>query len=108
MAELFGSADLIRRLSTMVGERESKAEQAESRAEQAESRADVAESKASLAIVGLRTGILTALDSRSLAIEEEQRARVLACEDPVLLQRWLLRALSAGSAVQVFAAEDAT
>ena len=114
MAELFGSADLIRRLSTMVGERESKAEQAESKAEQAESRADLAETradmaetKASLAIVGLRTGILTALDARGIAVEERSRAQVLSCDDPMLLQRWLLRALSVASAEEVFSAEGA-
>ncbi len=97
MAELFGSADLIRRLSGMVREREGKAEQAEMKAE-------LAETKAELAIVGLRTGILAALEMRGVVVEEGVRARVLGCDEPVMLQRWLLRALSAG---EVFAGEDA-
>ncbi|MEP7122128.1 MAG: Uma2 family endonuclease [Byssovorax sp.] len=105
MAELFGSADLIRRLSRMVGERESKAEQAESRADLAETKAEQAQTRASLAIVGLRTGVLAALDARGLVVEEGLRARVLSCDDPTLLQRWLLRALSAASAAEVFSDE---
>lgn len=94
MAELFGSADLIRRLSGMVREREEKAEQAETRAEQA--------------IVGLRTGILAALEARGIPLSDELRARVLSCDEPMILQRWLLRGLSAISAGEVFSAEDAS
>ncbi|MEO5728137.1 MAG: Uma2 family endonuclease [Byssovorax sp.] len=94
MAELFGSADLIRRLSGMVREREEKAEQAETRAEQA--------------IAGLRTGILAALETRGIPLPDELRARVLSCDEPMTLQRWLLRGLSAASAGEVFSAEDAS
>jgi Uma2 family endonuclease len=100
MAELFGSADLIRRLSGMVREREAKAEQAETKAE-------LAETKAEQAIVGLRTGILAALETRGIVVEDGLRARVLSCDEPMMLQSWLLRALSVASAGEVFAAEDA-
>ncbi len=100
MAELFGSAALIRRLSGMVREREAKAEQAETKAE-------LAETKAEQAIVGLRTGILAALETRGIVVEEGLRARVLSCDEPMILQRWLLRALSVASAGDVFSAEDA-
>jgi hypothetical protein len=98
MAELFGSADLIRRLSGMVREREGKAEQAETKAEKAEA-------KAELALGGLRTGILAALELRGIVVEEGDRARVLGCDEPVTLQRWLLRALAAGEAGEGFGGE---
>lgn len=96
MAELFGSADLIRRLSGMVRERETKADQAEAKADQAEARAEQA-------IAGLHVGILAALEARGLVVIDELRARVLGCDDPLTLQQWLLRALSATSAEEALA-----
>lgn len=101
-------------------ERESKAEQAESRADLAEAKAEEARTEAEqartqaataqtqidMAIVGLRTGILAVLDTRGVIVEEALRALVLSCKDLTLLQRWLLRALSAGSATEVFSEED--
>jgi len=98
MSELFGSASLIRRLTGMVREREAEAEQLETRAEQALTRAEQA-------VIGLRTGILTALATRGIAVEDDVRARVSACDEPTTLQRWLLRALSVSSAGEVFSVE---
>jgi Uma2 family endonuclease len=89
MAELFGSAELIRRLTDMVREREAKAEQAETQAEQA--------------VAGLRVGILAVLQSRGLSFTDAQREGVEACADPARLQGWLLRALTAATADEVFA-----
>ena len=77
------------------------------RAAISEANAELAEAKAELAMVGLRTGILAALEARGIVVEEGIRARVLGCDEPRLLQRWLLRALSAGEAREVFEAEDA-
>ena len=121
MAELFGSTDLIRRLTEMVREREWKAEQAEARIEQAEANAEQArlaseedrrsaeQAKATIAraVIDMRTGILAALGSRQLVVTDDLRARVLACDDLTLLQRWLLRALSAGSAEEALSTEGA-
>lgn len=90
MAELFGSDDLIGRLSAMV-------ESLESKADEAEARATTAETRATTAVDGLRAGVLAALEARGLPCPDELRARVMACEDPAILQRWLLRAFSAGS-----------
>jgi Uma2 family endonuclease len=101
MAELFGSAELIRRLTGMVQDRDARAEQAETTASQAEL-------KAERALAGLRAGILAALDTRGLALPDDLRARVLAGDDPAILQAWLLRALSATSVEEVFAADAAT
>jgi len=105
MAELFGSAELIRRLNDMVQDREAKAEQAEAKAEQAEAKAEQAETKAEQAIGGLRAGILAALEARAVPVADEVRARIQACEEPATLQRWLLRALSAASAEEALSAE---
>jgi hypothetical protein len=87
MAELFGSDDLIGRLTAMVESLETKTDEATVRAEQA--------------VAGLRTGLLAALEARGIACPDEIRARVAGCEEPATLQRWLLRALSAATAAEV-------
>ena len=38
--------------------------------------------------------------------EEALRARVLSCDEPQLLQRWRIRALSVAAAGEVFLAEE--
>src|SRR5262249_51463558 len=86
---------------------EAKANQAEAKADQAEAKAGQAEAKADQAIAALREGILAALATRGLPIADDARARVLTCEEPALLQRWLLRALSATAAADVLADEHA-
>ncbi|XYI02818.1 hypothetical protein ACMHYB_24950 [Sorangium sp. So ce1128] len=53
---------------------------------------------------GLREAILAALEMRQLPLPDEARARVLSCQEPATLQRWLLRAMSASSLDEVFAA----
>jgi Uma2 family endonuclease len=84
MSELFGSGDLIRRLTGMVQDSEAKADHAVSEADQAKA--------------GLRAGILAALDTRGLSASEALRGRIASCDDPATLQHWLLRALSASRA----------
>ena len=116
MSELFGSADLIRRLTDIVQDREAKAEQAETKAQEAETKAQEAETKAQeakaeareakaraeeaaaqaqQAISGLRAGVLAAFEVRGAPLGGDLRARVLAEGDVATLQRWLLQALSA-------------
>lgn len=114
MSELFGSDALIRRLTAMVTERDAKAEEAAARAEQATAlaeqataRAEQATARAEQALLTLQTGTLTALETRGLALDEATRSRVLACDDLTLLQRWLLRALTAGSVEDVFTPDGA-
>jgi Uma2 family endonuclease len=89
MAELFGSDDLIRRLTGMVESLEAKAEQAEAQAD--------------AALAGLRSGVLAALEMRNLHCPDELRERVLSCDDPATLQRWLLRAMTAAAAADALA-----
>jgi hypothetical protein len=119
MAELFGSADLIDRLTFMMHDVEAKADEAEAKAQQAEaraseadakaeqatSRAEQATSRAEQATAGLRDAILALLEARGIFCSDDERSRLMACDDPALLQRWLLRAKAATSASQVFAAE---
>ena len=89
MSELIGSAELIRRLTTMIDARGAKADQANARAERA--------------IAGLHASILAILAARGLAVSDALRDRIHACDDPDTLQRWLLRALDASQAEDVTA-----
>jgi Uma2 family endonuclease len=95
MAELIGSPELIDRLNGMVESLEAKAEQAEAKAERAEARIDEA-------LASTRESVLGVLAARGIPGAGDARARVTACEDLALLQRWLVRALSASSVGDVF------
>jgi Uma2 family endonuclease len=88
MAELIGSGDLIDRLTGMVESLETKAEQAEARVEEA--------------VSSTRESVLAVPAARGLPGADDARARVMACDDLALLQRWLVRALSATAAGDVF------
>jgi Uma2 family endonuclease len=96
MAELIGSSDLIERLSGMV-------ESLESKAGEAEAKAGEAEAKVEQAVASTRASVLALLDARGISIPDEHRATVMACDDLALLQRWLLRAVSAVAAQDLFA-----
>jgi len=91
MAELFGSDELIRRLTRMVREREAKAEQAEASVERA--------------VVELRAAVLETLELRGVAVAEDHRARVSACDDLSTLGGWRRRAMTAAAADDVFSAD---
>jgi Uma2 family endonuclease len=84
-AELPGTEDLIGRLQTMVEELSVKADQA------------------AVAMEALRGGILELFSARGLSIPEEVQSRVMTCEDPAVLQRWLVRAVKATSADEALA-----
>jgi Uma2 family endonuclease len=101
IGELIGSDDLIGRLTGIVEDLEAKAEQSAARAEQSAARAE-------RALDGLRESVLAILGARGIAVSAEGRARVLSCDEPATLQRWLSRALSAGSASEALADEAAT
>lgn len=92
MAELFGSADLIGRLTGMVEELSVKADEADARAQQA--------------LTAMRAGVLAAFDARGIPCADEASARVMSCDDPATLQRWLLRALTVGSAAEALAEDE--
>ncbi len=110
MSELFGSGELIDRLGRIVNGLEAKAEEANVKAEEATVRAEEATVKAEEAAAGvdraltvLREAVLMVFELRGLACDDEQLARVRACDDPAALQRWLTRAKTAASAAEVFA-----
>lgn len=90
-AELIRSADLIGRLEGMVSS--------------LEARADQAQGQADLALGGLRRGIGALIEARGLPCSDEDRARLAGCDDPAILQRWLLQATRAGSTEEIFAPE---
>jgi Uma2 family endonuclease len=94
-AELPGSGDLIGRLNRMVTD-------LEARAEEAAAQTARAEEQARQALSALREGLAALLDARGLVLSEEARARLLACADAATLQRWLLRATTAGTSEKVF------
>jgi Uma2 family endonuclease len=86
-SELGGTPSLVGRLQSMVDELGARAEQAAVQAEQA------------LAVA--RAGIFALLDARGLVCSDDLRARISTCEDPAILQRWLLRATTARTAAEV-------
>jgi hypothetical protein len=47
--------------------------------------------------------ILTVLRARNVAVSDEARARVLACTDLAMLDRWAVRAVTAGSVEEMMA-----
>ena len=87
-AELPGTADLIGRLNSMVTELEAKADEAQ--AERAQ------------ALSALQETLSALLAARGIPCSEEQRALVDASVDPPRLHGWILRAVTATKAEEVF------
>jgi hypothetical protein len=52
---------------------------------------------------GKAEAVLKLLDARHLAPSQEQRQRVTSCTDPAQLDLWFDRAITAGTATEVFA-----
>ena len=52
----------------------------------------------------LRDSLIMLLEMRGIALDATARERVAGCTDVTALQRWLVRAASAGTALEVFAA----
>jgi Uma2 family endonuclease len=110
IAELPGTSDLIGRLNGMVaaleeraGEAQAQIQEAEEQAMRAQEQATQAREQASQALAALRGGILALLGARGISCSEEARARLSSCADAAVLQRWLVRAMSAGAEQEVFA-----
>jgi Uma2 family endonuclease len=89
IAELPGTSELIGRLNGMVADLEARNEEAQAQAMQA--------------LAALREGVAALLGARGIACSEEARARLSSCTDAATLQRWLVRAMSAGAEGEVFA-----
>lgn len=99
MAELFGTADLLARLTRMMESLEAKAEEAAKRIEQSDAKADRA------SILAAR-GVLAVLTARRLDISEAAREQLLGERDPDRLDRWMNKAISARSIEEVFSDAD--
>ena len=63
----------------------------------------IAEGEARGEAKGKAEGVLKLLDARGLAPSQEQRQRVASCADPAQLDLWFDRAITAGTAAEVFA-----
>jgi Putative restriction endonuclease len=95
MAELPGTADLIGRLNGMVADLEARAEEAQAQFTEERARA----------LAALREGIVAFLGARGVVCSEEFQAKLSACTDVAALQRWILRAVSARAAEEIFSDE---
>jgi len=101
-AELPGSADLISRLQGMIMNVEAKAEQAQAQAEQAQAQAEQAQAQAEQARAeGAAGALLTVLRVRGIDVPDVERERVLAQKDVKRIERWLEKAIVAGSIAEV-------
>jgi Uma2 family endonuclease len=54
-------------------------------------------------IKGCRDALFAVLESRGLAVSEDERARILAARDPGVLARWVARAATAGTSAEALA-----
>jgi Uma2 family endonuclease len=94
-ASLPGSQETIGLLEGMVTNLQARAGDAQ--AEMADARAEIGQ-----ALTALRGSILAVLADRGVPCSDEARARLLSCSDSAELQRWLLAAMHAKSAEDVF------
>jgi Uma2 family endonuclease len=115
-AELPGTTDLIGRLNSMVADLEARAEEAQAQlleaatqteaaqaqAQAAQAQAQAAQAQSAQALAALREGIVALLGARGIPCSDDARTRLSSCTDAATLQRWLLRATSAGAVEEVF------
>lgn len=94
-AELYDTGHLIRRLQGMV-------ENLEARSAELEAQAEQAGRQAQRALTGVRRAIVALLSARGIGCSDAGRARIDACDDPEILERWLSRATTAGSEAEIF------
>jgi len=65
-------------------------------------REERAKGKAEGKAEGKADSVLRVVGARGLGVTDEQRARILACQDPELLDRWLVQAVTASSTAELF------
>jgi len=105
-AELPGSADLIQRLHGMMENLAAKAAEAQAQIETAQAQAERAEAAARAQAERAEAAahardVLTVLRVRGIAVPDAERERILAERDGERLERWLERAIGAGSLAEV-------
>jgi len=89
MAAIFGTEDLIGRLQGMMHSLEAKAEQARTEADRA--------------LASLQDSLIAIAAARQIPCSDDERARIRDCDDPAMLQRFLVRAVTAGSMAEILA-----
>src|SRR5262249_43441144 len=96
-------------LDARVEEAQAKLREAAAQAEQAQAwlaeeqaRLTEAQAQCAVALAALQGGIAAGLGARGIDCSHEVRARLCSCTDAATLERWLLRAVSAGSVEEVF------
>lgn len=67
-----------------------------------EARVDEAQAQAEKALTALLEGIAALLGARGITCSSEAQARLSSCSDASTLQRWLLKAMTAGTEEEVF------
>jgi hypothetical protein len=65
--------------------------------------AGIAEGQTRGELARARTALLTVLAGRDIALSEELRTRIGACADLAMLDAWLVRAVRAADAAEIFA-----
>jgi Uma2 family endonuclease len=105
-AELYDTEHLIHRLQGMVESLEARSAQAEARADEATQSAERAAQGTERALAGMRRGIVMVLAARGIPCSENARARLAACADPDVLERWMERASTVGSDEALFRGES--
>jgi len=111
LAQIPTSVELVARLQRMtdayqdqIEVLESALEEAESARQGAESARDDAVGRLQSARAGLAAELLRRLADRGLAVSDEQRARIDACDDIGRIVRWLERARAASSVEEALSA----
>jgi len=107
MAELFGSEDLITRLTGMVESLEAKAEAEQARADAEQARAEAESAKARAVVDGVRDAVAAAYTARFGECPDALRAALAGCDDPTRLQAALIAVVTtsdAGAALDALSA----
>lgn len=108
-SELYGSGELIGRLSGMLESVEAKADAAQAEAEREKAAgereraaAEREKGRADEAVEGLRQTLLAALAARGIDPSSEASVRIASATDPRELHGWVVRALRASALSDVF------
>lgn len=75
---------------------------AQVRIKEAQARIQAAQVQTQAAHTALREGIVALLGTRGITCSSEAQARLSSCSDVATLQRWLLKATTAGTEAEVF------
>jgi len=101
-AQLLTAQDLAAKLERMVDELVAKQDEERTRLESEQALRAEEQARREALERQLRGGILAILAARGLTAGDDERARILATEDPDLLGRWMVRAAAVASVAELF------